>query len=117
MRRIVPVKGHAGDATLGRPYPLFGSDSFLNDLPEAGLPSMASTVLRWAVKHHHFSSCPKHDTPKTQLTAQRYTVDPSFFVCLTQFPVKKMLKKASKSAFGRCKHLLLANKWLKMRQS
>ena len=34
-------------------------------------------------------------------------------VCLTPFPVKKTLKRASKSAFGRCKHLLRANKRLK----
>lgn len=111
MRRIVHVKGHAGDATLGKPYPLFGSYRFLSDLSEAGLPRMASTVLRWAVKHHPFRQSPSPTRPKTRPTAQRYTVDHLPFVCLTPFPVKKMLKKAPQSAFGRCKHLLRAEIW------
>ena len=108
MRRIVPVKGHAGDETLGRSYLFVCSNSFLSDLSEAGLPRMASTVLRWAVKHHLFCQSRNPTHPKTRPTAQRYAVDPLPFVCLTPFPVKKMLKTALQSAFGRCKHLLRA---------
>ena len=89
MRRIVPVKGHAGDATPGKACPLFGSYSFLRDLSEAGLPRMASTVLRWTAKHHPFRRTPNPNTPKTPQTAQRHAVGPSFLVCLANFPSRR----------------------------
>ena len=52
---------------LGRLLPLFGSDSFLNDLSEAGLPRMTSTALRWTPKRHHFT-CPQHPTHQNNPT-------------------------------------------------
>ena len=101
----------------GRSSPLFGYGSFPSDLSEAGLPRMTSTALRWTAKRHHFTRTKTRHTNTIPQTAQRYAVDPSFLVCLATFPVKKMLKTASKSAFGRCKHLLLANKRPKTRSS
>lgn len=101
----------------GRSSPLLGYCFLLSDLPEAGFPRMTSTVLRWAVKHHPFHQAPIPTHPKTRPTAQRYAVDPLSFVCLTPFPVKKMLKKAPQSAFGRCKHLLRAEIWHETRSS
>ena len=88
----------------GRSSPLFGSDSFLSDLSEAGLPRMTSTALRWTPKRHHFTRTNTRHTNKTPQTAQRYAVDPSFLVCLAPFPIKKTLKTALQFAFGRCKH-------------
>ena len=52
---------------LGRLLPLFGSDSFLNDLSEAGLPRMTSTALRWTPKRHPFT-CPQHPTHQNNPT-------------------------------------------------
>ena len=101
----------------GRSSPLFGSDSFLSDLSEAGLPRMTSTALRWTPKRHHFTHPNTRHTNKTHQTAQRYAVDPLSSVCLTPFPIKKMLKTTLQFAFGRCKHLLRANKRPKMRLS
>ena len=101
----------------GRSSPLFGYDSFLSDLSEAGLPRMTSTALRWTPKRHHFTRTNTRHTNKTPQTAQRYAVDPLSFVCLTPFSIKKTLKTALQFAFGRCKHLLRANKRLEMRSS
>ena len=88
----------------GRSLPSFGSDSFLSDLSEAGLPRMTSTALRWTPKRHHFTRTNTRHTNKTPQTAQRYAVDHISFVCLTPFPVRKMLKTTLQFAFGRCKH-------------
>ena len=88
----------------GRSLPSFGSDSFLNDLSEAGLPRMTSTALRWTPKRHHFTRTNTRHTNKTPQTAQRYAVDPLSSVCLTPFPIKKTLKTALQFVFGRCKH-------------
>lgn len=88
----------------GRSSPLFGSDSFLNDLSEAGLPRMTSTALRWAVKRHHFTRTNTRHTNKTPQTAQRYAVDLLSSVCLATLPTKKTLKTAPQFVFGRCKH-------------
>lgn len=63
----------------------------------------------------HTTKTPTHQ--KNHQTAQRYTVDPLPFVCLTPFPIKKMLKTALQSAFGRCKHLLRAEIWSEKRLS
>ena len=52
---------------LGRLLPLFGSDSFLNDLSEAGLPRMTSTALRWTPKRHPFT-CSQHPTHQNNPT-------------------------------------------------
>ena len=63
--------------------PCFGSDSFLNDLSEAGLPRMTSTALRWTPKRHPFTRTNTLHTNKTPQTVQRYAVDPLSSVCLT----------------------------------
>lgn len=89
----------------GRSLPLFGSDSFPSDLSEAGLPRMTSTALRWTPKRLHFTRTKTRHTNTIPQTAKRYAVDPSFLVRLISFHVNKTPKKASKSAFGRCKHL------------
>ena len=52
---------------LGRSSPLFGSNSFLIDLSEAGLPRMTSTALRWTPKRHPFT-CPQHPTHQNNPT-------------------------------------------------
>ena len=52
---------------LGRLLPLFGSDSFLNDLSEAGLPRMTSTALRWTPKRYPFT-CSQHPTHQNNPT-------------------------------------------------
>ena len=88
----------------GRSLPSFGSDSFLSDLSEAGLPRMTSTALRWTPKRHHFTRTNTRHTNKTPQTAQRYAVDLLSFVCLTPFSIKKTLKTALQFVFGRCKH-------------
>ena len=49
---------------LGQLSPLFVCYSFLIDLSEAGLPRMASTVLRWTAKHHPFRQATKPNIPK-----------------------------------------------------
>ena len=101
----------------GSSSPLFGSDSFRSDLSEAGLPRMTSTALRWTPKRHHFTHHNTRHTNTIPQTAQGYAVDPLSSVCLTPFPIKKTLKMALQFAFGRCKHLLPANKWPKIRLS
>ena len=101
----------------GRSSPLFGYDSFPSDLSEAGLPRMTSTALRWTPKRHHFTRTKTRHTNTIPQTAQRYAVDLLSSVCLATLPVKKTLKMASKSAFGRCKHLLRAEIWPETRSS
>lgn len=103
---------------LGQLSPLFVCYSFLIDLSEAGLPRMTSTALRWTPKRHPFICPPQHPTHQNNPTnGSKVRRGFLFFVCLTTFPTKKMLKAAHKSAFGRCKHLLRADKWLKTRSS
>lgn len=94
MQRPVSVKRHAGDATLGRSYPLFVSDSFLNDLPEAGLPRMASTALRWAAKCHPFTHHQNPNTPKKTIKRLKGTPwIPCLSSALPHFPSRKCSKR------------------------
>lgn len=77
----------------GRSLPSFGSDSFLNDLSEAGLPRMTSTALRWTPKRHHFTRTNTRHTNKTPQTAQRYAVDPFPSSALPNFLSRKRSKR------------------------
>ena len=64
---LSPSNDTLASQMLGRLLPLFGSDSFLNDLSEAGLPRMTSTALRWTPKRHPFT-CPQHPTHQNNPT-------------------------------------------------
>ena len=98
-------------------YPCSSAIHFCVTCQRQNHPRMTSTVLRWTAKHHPFTHLqyPTHQNNPTNGSKVRR--GPLFFVCLITFPTKKMLKTALQSAFGRCKHLLRANKRLKTRLS
>ena len=79
---------------LGRSSPLFGSDSFLNDLSEASLPRMTSTALRWTPKRHPFT-CPQHPTHQNNPTNGSKVRRGSIFSssALPHFPPRRCSKR------------------------